>query len=96
MIWVIEVKFIRHFKDVLRFNQLKPTDNLICFYCEGKNYWPHLQPIVEALLQRTKENVNYVTSDANDPALAITQPNFSTYLIGDGFIRNYFFDSLYC
>ncbi len=78
----------------MRFNQLKPEDNEICFYCEGKNYWPHLQPIVEALLLRGDVVINYVTSDDNDPALAISQPNFKSYVIGDGYIRNYFFENL--
>lgn len=89
------MKFIRYFKDVLRFNQLSADHNKICFYSEGKNYWPHLKPIVEALLETMDEVINYVTSDEHDPALKIKNNRFNTYVIGDGFIRNYFFDNLH-
>ncbi len=88
------MKFIRHFRDVLRFNQLAEKDSPICFYCEGKNYWPHLKPVVDALLQRNSRKINYVTSESSDPALKIKHENFNTFVIGDGFIRNYFFDNL--
>lgn len=91
---MIELKFIRHFKDVLKFNQIKESENKICFYCEGQNYWPHLKPIVESLLAQSDEVINYVTSDENDPALKIRHKLFNTFVIGDGFIRNYFFDNL--
>ncbi len=90
------MRFLRYFKDVLRFNfnQLSANQNKICFYCEGKNYWPHLKPIVVDLLETTDEVINYVTSDESDPAFKINNNRFNTYLIGDGFIRNYFFDNL--
>ncbi len=90
------MKFIRFFKDVLRFNQLPASERQICFYCEGPNYWPHLQPIVEALMSQTDKKINYVSSDPTDPGLVITHPNFNGFLIGYGFIRNYFFENLNC
>lgn len=88
------MKFIRYFKDVLRFNQLNTANNKICFYCEGKNYWPHLKPVVLSLLEQNKEVINYVTSNDNDPALEINHKLLNTFVIGEGFIRNYFFDNL--
>lgn len=88
------MKFIRHFRDVLRLSQLKDSENKICFYCESKNYWPHLKPVIESLLEQNKEVINYVTSDNNDPALKIKHSLFNTFMIGEGFIRNYFFDNL--
>ncbi|MGJ8663558.1 MAG: CDP-glycerol glycerophosphotransferase family protein [Marinicella sp.] len=88
------MKFIRYFKDVLKFNQLNTAENQICIYCEGANYWPHLKPIVESLLQQPELVINYVSSSEADPALLIKQENFKTYVIGEGFIRNYFFDNL--
>ena len=91
---MIRLKFIRHFRDVLKFNQLPKSDNKICVYCEGKNYWPHLKPIVGQLLKQTDIQVNYVSSSDDDPGLQLESPNFRSYLIGDGFIRNYFFDNL--
>ena len=91
---MINLKFIRYFKDVLRFNQLSKNDNKICVYCEGKNYWPHLKPIVEHLLKRTDMQVNYVSSSEDDPGLRFDHPKLQGYVIGAGFIRNYFFDNL--
>ena len=92
--WEYELKFIRYFKDVLTFNQLSEADNNICFYCEGENYWPHLKPIVESILALTPKKINYVTSEECDPALTMNHPNLQTFVIGSGFIRNYFFDNL--
>ncbi|WP_154223991.1 CDP-glycerol glycerophosphotransferase family protein [Marinicella rhabdoformis] len=88
------MRFIRHFKDVLRFNQLGKSDNQICFYCEGANYWPHLKPVVEALLTKTDKTINYVSSEDSDPGTQIKHTNFNAFVIGDGFIRNYFFDNV--
>lgn len=87
------MKFIRHFKDVLRFNQLNKSENQICFYCEGRNYWPHLKPVVEALLAKTEKTINYVSSERSDPGTQVDHANFNSFVIGDGFIRNYFFDN---
>lgn len=88
------MKFIKHLKDVIRFNQLPAKDRQICFYCEGKNYWPHLQPILDALLESTEVTINYVTSSDDDPALMYENSNLNTFVIGEGFIRNYFFENL--
>ncbi len=88
------MKFIRYFKDVMRFNQLTSKENKICFYSEGENYWPHLKPIITSLLETSDVPINYVTSDENDPGLQIDNKLFNTFVIGSGFIRNYFFDNL--
>lgn len=88
------LKVIRHLKDVIRFNQLESANNRICFYSENKNYWPHLKPILNSLLKKTKIKINYVSSNQNDPGLYVNSNQVNGYIIGDGFIRNYFFENL--
>ena len=88
------MKFIRYFKDVLRFSQLPEASRRLCFYSEGKNYWPHLSPVLQAMLAASDGPINYVTSDPDDPGLQSGDDRVNGFLIGEGFIRNYFFENL--
>ena len=53
-----------------------------------------MKPIVEQLLKQTDVQINYVSSSEDDPGLQSEHSNFNGFVIGDGFIRNYFFDHL--
>ena len=64
------------------------------FYSEGKNYWPHLSGLLTFLLENSDIEVCYVSSCSNDPGLVLEHQRLYTFLIGDGFIRNWFFENL--
>jgi hypothetical protein len=68
----------------------------IVFYSEGAGDWPHLGPVVEALLHNHEREVTYLASDPADPGLAIRDPRLRTFLIGSGTVRTILFARLDC
>lgn len=86
--------FFSHIKNVISFNQLEPTKREIVFYSEGKNYWVHLKGLITELLDKTNYYVCYVSSAADDPGLQLVHKNFNSFLIDEGWIRNWWFENL--
>lgn len=87
-------KFFSHLKNVISFNQLDPAKREIVFYSEGKNYWVHLNGLVTELLDKTDYYVSYVSSSADDPGLQLVNENYSSFLIDEGWVRNWWFENL--
>ena len=87
-------KFIKHLRNVIAFNQLDKSKRRLVFYSEGKNYWVHLQGMVNALLNEYDIPICYVSSSADDPGLAIKHKNYHSFIIDDGWIRNWFFENI--
>lgn len=87
-------KFFKHLKNVIAFNQLDKSKRRLVFYSEGKNYWVHLQGMVEALLKNYDVPVCYVSSFADDPGLKIEHKNYHTFVIDEGWVRNWFFENI--
>ncbi len=87
-------RFFKYLKNVIAFNQLPRKTRTVVFYSEGKNYWVHLQGLVNELLNTHKVPVCYVSSNDNDPGLAMQHPNFHSFLIDEGWIRNWWFENL--
>ncbi len=79
---------------VIGYSQLPREKRQITFYSEGKNYWPHLQGLLKATLEKTKKSVCYVSSSENDPGIMYEHPNLKTFFIGMNLVRNYFFQNL--
>ncbi|TDR23231.1 CDP-glycerol glycerophosphotransferase family protein [Marinicella litoralis] len=88
------MKFFKHLKNVIAFNQLDVKNRQIVFYSEGKNYWVHLKGLVEKLLEQGQTGVCYVSSGANDPGLAVEHENYHSFLIDEGWVRNWWFENL--
>jgi len=86
--------FIRHLQDVIRFIQLPAEQRQLTFYSEGKNYWPHLEGIIHEILAATNMPVCYITSDKDDPGLLIEHPDYRSFKIDEGFIRNWLFENI--
>ena len=76
------------------FSNLPKEKRCITFYSEGKNYWPHLENLLYVTLEQTNKSVCYVSSSLDDPALLVKHPNLSTFFVGMGFVRDYFFQNL--
>jgi CDP-glycerol glycerophosphotransferase (TagB/SpsB family) len=84
--------FIRHMRDALRFLQLPKSQRKLTFYSEGKNYWPHLEGLIKEVLYNSDIPVCYITSGNDDPGLYHEHPNYQTFQIDEGFVRNWLFE----
>lgn len=88
------VKFLRDRGAVKAFESQDPSWRKIAFYSEGAADWPHLGPIVEALLRGHDQKISYLTSDPADPGLAIQDARLRTFDIGSGTARTVLFARL--
>lgn len=77
-----------------RFLALPAQKRAIVFYCEGKDYWVHLKPVIRYLLANSQQPICFVTSDPDDPGLSITDPGYNSFNIGNDHVRTLFFASL--
>ena len=84
----------RHLQAYLRFLALPQFRRNLVVYSEGANSWPHLGPVLQAVLNGTDRYITYVSSSADDPGVAIIHPQLSAYVIGDGLLRTLFFSGL--
>jgi len=86
--------FFSHIKATMRFMGLPKSQRRLTFYCEGKNYWVHLEGLIKQILTTSDIPVCFITSDDDDPGLKLKHKNFQTFKINEGFIRNYLFENL--
>jgi CDP-glycerol:poly(glycerophosphate) glycerophosphotransferase len=86
--------FFRHLSNVVAFNQLPKASRQVVFYSEGATYWVHLSGLLKAFLQRSEVGVCYISSNADDPGLKLEHPQLKTFLIDEGAIRNWLFESI--
>jgi len=84
-------RFFSHLKNVIAFNQLPKEQRRLVVYSEGKNYWVHLDRLVKGLLENSDVPLCYVSSSEDDPGLQIEHPNYRTFVIDEGFVRDWFF-----
>jgi hypothetical protein len=85
--------FFRSFTSFRAFNKLTPDQRNIVFYSESGQDWHHFEKTIKSLLTMSKQ-VCYVTSDRKDPGLALANPLFKPFFIGEGFWQIYFFQFL--
>ena len=86
--------FISHLRDLIRFMQLTTSQRRLTFYSEGKNYWPHLEGMVRGVLDKSDINICYISSDEDDPGLLLKHPNYRTFKLDEGFVRNWLFENI--
>ncbi|MGM0632221.1 MAG: CDP-glycerol glycerophosphotransferase family protein [Pseudomonadota bacterium] len=79
-----------------RFHSVPVEERRIVVYSEGRGYWTHFEPVIEALLRDRGERVLYVTSDEDDPVIAAPPDGLEPFWIGDGSVRTLFFAGLRC
>ena len=68
----------------------------LVFYSEGPGDWPHIGPVVEELLEHHDQPISYLSSDADDPGLALVHPNLRAFSIGAGTVRTIGFARIDC
>jgi hypothetical protein len=66
----------------------------IVFYSEGKNYWVHLESLIEEMLISSELSICYISSSADDPGLKRSHKNYKSFEIGEGFIRDWLFQNI--
>lgn len=87
-------KFFKHLKNVIAFNQLEKQQRRLVFYSEGKNYWVHLEGMIQYWLKHYDIPICYISSGDNDPGLEIQHKNYQSFKIDDGFVRNWLFENI--
>ena len=68
----------------------------LVFYSEGAGDWPHIGPVIQALLADHDRKISYLSSDPADPGLKIENPRFRAFSIGSGTIRTILFARMAC
>lgn len=86
--------FFAHIKSVIGYNQLPRAQRRLTIYSEGKNYWSYLGGLLQTILDISDVHVCYVTSSAADPGLEIVHPRLQTFVIGEGFVRDWMFANM--
>ncbi len=85
---------LRRFRAYLRFMAHSEVPPPLVVYSEGPAYWPHLGPVVQALLDSHAVPVVYVSSSPEDPGLHLRHERLRTLEVGDGAVRTLFFHGL--
>ena len=85
------MKFYRAISDYIKFINLKKNNRKLVVYSEGKEYFPHLFPIVYEL-SKNKIDVCYLTSDYEEKIPE--SPYIRRFFIGKGIVRTLFFQNL--
>ena len=86
--------FFLNIINLIKYFYLSKDQRQITFYSEGKNYWPHLEGLVLEVLEKSKFKVCYVSSKKDDPGLFIKHSRLKTFIIGDSYVRDHFFQNL--
>lgn len=92
----LPVRVFREWQALQRFRKLPSEFKDIVFYSEGAGDWPHIGPVVEALLNRHQQKISYLTSDPDDPGLALRHECFRPFQIGSGAVRTILFRGIEC
>lgn len=87
-------KFIRTWRESMKFLQEKDAWEGIVFYSEGGSYAPYLRPMIDALADRYDRPVYYLTSDESDPLLVNPPAHVRSFFIGMGSMRTYVFKEI--
>lgn len=86
--------FFFYLKNVIAYNQLPKTHRRLTIYSEGKNYWSYLGGLLQTILDTSDIDVCFVTSSAADPGLEIEHPRLRSFVIGEGFVRDWMFANM--
>lgn len=86
--------FFAHLKNVVAYNQLPKSQRRLTIYSEGRNYWSYLGGLLQTLLDISDFDICYVTSSSADPGLDLDHPQLRTFVIGEGFVRDWMFANM--
>jgi hypothetical protein len=87
-------RFFKHIQQLGTFKQLPSCEKRLVFYSEGKNYWVHLEGLIKELLNNYDIPICFISSNENDPGLALEHPRYKSFEIDEGWIRNWLFENI--
>ena len=85
---------ISSWKGVQAFKALPLSKRKIVFYVEDGGYWNYFKDIYTALQNNFNQEITYVTSSDSDPMLSQPPSGISSFFIGSGIARTFFFAGL--
>lgn len=88
--------FLRERRALKELEALDPSLRRLVFYSEGPGDWPHVGPVVDALVKRHDVDVAYLASDPGDPGLRLDHPRLHRFVVGDGTVRTILFARIDC
>jgi len=74
--------------------QLPRAQRRVVFYSEGPAYWTHLQGLLTRFLDVADVPVCYFGSNRDDPGLSLTHPNLTSFLVDEGWVRDWLFENI--
>ena len=86
--------FFFHLKNAIAYSQLPKGRRRLTIYSEGKNYWSYLGGLLQTILDTSEVHVCFVTSCKDDPGLEIDHPRLQSFVIGEGFVRDWMFANM--
>lgn len=88
------MQFIKHIRHLVRFTNLPRRQRRLVFYSEGKQYWVHMAGIIQHLLAHYDIPLCYFSSAEDDPGLSLEHPNYLSFKVDSGWVRNWLFESI--
>ena len=88
--------FLKYNDAARAFSEQDPEFRELVFYSEGAGDWPHIGPVIDALLETHNRRVSFLASDAEDPGLQVEDDRFRGFLIGSGTERTVLFRKMDC
>jgi YidC/Oxa1 family membrane protein insertase len=88
--------FKRHDGGARAFSEQDPEFRDLVFYSEGAGDWPHLGPVITALVEHHDTKVSFLTSDPEDPGLRLDDDRIRSFMIGSGTERTVLFRKIDC
>ena len=88
------MSFFIELRNLIRLILLPKHKRRIVFYSENRNYWAHLEGMVNEILNNTNLYLCYISSNNDDPGLLINHPKYNSFKIDEGSIRNWLFKNI--
>ena len=88
------IKTLKHMANAIEFMRLPDDYRQVVFYSEGSNYWPLFEGLINEIFDNSDLNISYITSGNDDPGLRYTNSKYKSFLIDEGYVRNWFFQNL--
>jgi len=88
------MSFFIELRNLIRLILLPKYKRRIVFYSENRNYWAHLEGMVNEILNKTNLYLCYISSNNDDPGLLINHPKYNSFKIDEGSIRNWLFKNI--
>lgn len=87
-------RFLYEYRGLKAFKAVPLAQRKLVFYTESEGCWTYFEPIFNALTNKDKMSVLYVTTSLTDPFLQQPPLGLQAFYVGDGSVRTMFFAGL--